>query len=191
MKYIACVLLSTVCFLSSCALVPYRINRSAQAEDDALFNLETICSSIQSKDVETVKNLFSKNALSQVVDYDKQFENLIEFIGDVTSWESDGLHGTYTHSSYGEKTVEVRTEAKITTDKGKFILRVLDYPLDTIEEENQGVYMIYIASVEYDGIKCWRSVKKAGIFIPEVDGIDDIDPELVYGKVEGVEEQVD
>jgi hypothetical protein len=85
----------------------------------------------------------------------------------------------------------VVNDTEITTDKGNFIIQVLDFPVDTIEPENQGVYMIYAASLDYDGIYYWRSVEKAGIYIPEIDGTDDIDPELVYGKVEGVEEQVD
>ncbi|MBE6681285.1 MAG: DUF5104 domain-containing protein [Ruminococcaceae bacterium] len=190
MKSLISALLASVYLLTSCT-VPYRINTSFSAEKKTDENLETIVSAIQTKDAEQVKCLFSQNALSQVDDFDTQFEKLIEFLGEFANWEYDELHRTRTHSSYGEKTIKVAADGKMTTDKGEFIIQILDYPVDTIETDNQGVYMIYVASVDYDGIAYWRSVEKAGIYIPELDGTDDIDPHIVYGDSETPDGETD
>ena len=187
MKSLISALLASMYLLTSCT-VPYRINTSFSAEKKTDENFETIVSAIQTKDAETVKSLFSQNALSQVDDFDAQFEKMIEFLGEFVSWENDVASYTHTHNSYGEKTIKVVVDTEITTDKGKFDILVLDYPVDTIEKENQGVYMIYVASVEYDGIEKWKSVEKAGIYIPEIDGTDDIAPRLIYGDSEIPEE---
>ena len=182
------ILLFTSCAANFGDIISTDMNADTIADE----NIEKVVSYIVNKDKDKLKELFSEKSLSNVENFDSQYDTLLNFIeGEFVSWEVNPNRYTSETVDYGKKEVKMCTYGKFVTTSNEYRISVIDFSFNTMDSKNQGIYMIYVSSWDYNGIVRWKLVMKPGIFIPEVDGIDDIDPELVYGKVEGVEEQVD
>ncbi len=60
----------------------------------------------------------------------------------------------------------------VETDKEIYKFFIIDYPKDTIEPENAGVYTINIWEKDRDGeesdkFTCWQDMEIAGIYTPD------------------------
>lgn len=130
--------------------------------------MEQIVSSIQNSDKETLRLLFSQNALEFCDDFDNEAAAFFDFVqGEIESWE---LKPSSSHeiSEYGKKTVMVISIFKVTTGVDVYSLMMIDYPTDTINPDNEGVYMLEIVKESYDGE--WKAVEermRPGIAIVE------------------------
>lgn len=184
---IMCIVMMSLLLLTSCAVAPSavdllfdRISDNAKADKKADENIELIVSAISEKDKEKLKSIFSKTALSEMKNFDEQFEILQEFLeGEFVSWEVSSARQTSTDIAYGDKSIKTGTYGYYITNSNEYRIYIVDFPFDTISEENQGVYMIYVTSRDYDGILRWKCVMKPGIYIPEVEGIEGIDSDLI------------
>jgi hypothetical protein len=130
--------------------------------------MEQIISVIKDKDREALKSLFSKKALEEANDFDNGIDYLFDFLqGDIDSWERDGWASDESIRS-GKKSLMIRFSIIINTDKDDYLLFVIDYNTDTINPDNEGVYMLQIMKlVDRNDQPSWQERLCAGIYKPE------------------------
>lgn len=128
--------------------------------------MEQIISALKDKDKEALKSLFSKKAIDEADDFDSETDSLFNFIqGDIESWESDGWASSES-IEYGKKSLMIRFGFTIKTDKDTYDFFVIDYSVDTINPDNQGVYMLeLIDNYGERELESWQDRMRAGIYI--------------------------
>ena len=142
---------------------------SVSEETRADARIEEIISAIKDKDVDALKSLFSEKALNETDDFNDEADHLFDFIqGDIVSWERDGWASSES-IEYGKKSLMIRFGFKLVTDVDEYDLFIIDYNKDTINPDNQGVYMIQLRKSSYEGSwgGSWQERMRAGIFIQE------------------------
>ncbi len=128
--------------------------------------MEQIIAVLKEKNIESIKALFSEKALSEIDNFENDFDSFFEFFqGTIITWKRDGLAAS-TSIRDGKKSVMIRYEIIISTDVGDYSLFVIDYNTDTISPDNEGVYMLEISKHPYDG-ECgsWQERMMPGIKI--------------------------
>jgi len=155
-------------FLNSCGLWRARTNMLNQNNYDkkADIQVERIFTAIQDKDKKTLKSLFSKKALDEVVDIDKNIDYLFELLqGDVDTWERE----TWSSSEsidHGKKSVMIRFSFELKTNQDIYVFYVIDYHTDDINPDNQGLYMLELIKFTDDkDLQSWQKRMRAGIYI--------------------------
>lgn len=128
--------------------------------------MEQIVSAIKDKDSEALKSLFSKKALDEADDFDSGADSLFDFIqGDIESWEGNGW-ASDTSMGGGKSSWMIRFEFDVKTDKDDYHFFVIDYNVDTINPDNQGVYMLeLIDNYGEKELESWQDRMRAGIYI--------------------------
>ena len=142
---------------------------SLTTEQRADERMAQIMSAVQDKDNEALKALFSKKALGEATDIDNGIDYLFDFIqGNITSWERDAAPADE-KTDGGKKSLMIRFVINITTDKDEYQLFVIDYNLDTINPDNEGVYMLEIERAADGNISglSWQEKLCAGIYRSE------------------------
>lgn len=128
--------------------------------------MEQIISAIKDKDKEALQSLFSKKALDDADDFGDGVNSLFNFIqGDIESWERDGFASDESMGG-GKRSWMIRFGFDVKTDEGVYRLFVIDYNIDTINPDNQGVYMLEL--IENYGereLDSWQDRMRAGIYI--------------------------
>ena len=126
--------------------------------------MEQLLSTIVDKDREALKSLFSKKVLEEFDDIDSGIDMLFEYLhGNIDSWERDGLSGGNTRRE-GKITTMNRFNIIINTDKDVYEIFVMDYYTDTINPDNEGIYMLKVYKSSYSGE---HNQSRAGIHIVE------------------------
>nr|WP_278309018.1 DUF5104 domain-containing protein [Papillibacter cinnamivorans] len=78
------------------------------------------------------------------------------------SWSSDGS------IQNGNKSLMIRPGFKVKTNEEEYSFFVIDYNVDTIDPDNEGVYMLEVSKTSYSGEwGSWQDRMRAGIFIVE------------------------
>jgi hypothetical protein len=128
---------------------------------------EQIVSAIKNKDREALKLLFSRKALDEADDLDNRIDYLFELIqGDIDSWERDDGWSSDGSIEYGKKSLMIRFGFAVETDKDVYQFYVIDYNTDTINPDNQGVYMLeLIEFADIENVGPWQDRMRAGIYI--------------------------
>lgn len=135
-------------------------------EQKADARIEQIISAIKDKDRETLKSLFSKKALEEVDDFENDVNYLFEILqGDVDTWERDGFSSGESIRD-GKKSLMHRISFYVNTDEDVYSFYMIDYNTDTINPDNQGVYMLeLIKFTDEDDLDSWQNRMRAGIYI--------------------------
>ncbi len=135
-------------------------------EKTADARMEQIVSAIKDKDNEALKSLFSKKALDEANNFVGGADSLFNFIqGDIESWERDGFASDESMSG-GKRSWMIRFGFTIKTDKDVYQFFVIDYNVDTINTDNQGVYMLeLIDNYGESELESWQDRMRAGIYI--------------------------
>lgn len=130
--------------------------------------MEEIVSALADEDKEALKLLFSANALDEASDFDSKFDELFDFIqGDIVSWERDGFASSQSISN-GKKSLMLRFAIDVSTDEDVYHFYVIDFNIDTINPDNQGVYMLeFIDNYGQTILGSWQERMCAGISIVE------------------------
>jgi hypothetical protein len=125
-----------------------------------------IAMAIKNNDAEKLKNLFSIKAISEADDIENQINELFNLIqGEVLSWERDGISGS-TAVEYGKTSKMIRYSINLMTDIKTYRFYVIDYNTDTINLDNQGIYMLeLIIYTEREDLDYWQNRMRAGIYI--------------------------
>ena len=127
--------------------------------------MEQMISAIKEKDGEALKALFSKKALGEVVDFDTDVEYLFEFLqGEIESWERDGASTDESIRS-GKRSLMIRFAINVNTDREVYRFFVIDYSTDTINPDNEGVYMLEVKFPDGPNTGSWQERMRAGIYI--------------------------
>ena len=134
-------------------------------EKKADARMEQIVVAIKNKDRGAVKSLFSKKALGEADNFEGGIDYLFDFIqGDIISWKRDGWSSGES-IEYGKKSLMIRFSIIVNTDKEDYVLFVMDYNVDTINPDNEGVYTLEITRLaDRDNIqRSWQERLCAGI----------------------------
>ena len=134
-------------------------------EQRADARMEQIILAIKEKDKEALKSLFSKKALDESIDFENDVDTLFGlFQADIDTWERDGIAGSESIRS-GKKSSMIRYAINVNTDKEVYRLFVIDYYTDTIDPDNQGVYMLEVRLAESPNTGSWQERMRAGLYL--------------------------
>jgi hypothetical protein len=176
---ISSILLLGMLFLCSCSLGGIRTKILNKDDDETKANerLEQVIEAIKNKDKDVLKSLFSQKALSEVDDFDSSVNDLLDFFqGDVESWKKSSGPTVFESNDHGHVKKEVSTYYYVNTDKQKYFFLLRDYPVDTDQPDNVGLYLLLVVKSEdrekvydsdqkilYDGDK---KLSHVGIYLP-------------------------
>lgn len=171
-KLIMTLFVGVIIFLfSSC----YKIERSStsgknnmQEEQKADERILQIVSAIKADDESALKSLFSRKAIDEADDFDGELDSLFDFIqGDISSWERSDWSSDETVRN-GGTSLMLRSDYKVVTDVEEYSFFLIDYTVDTIDPNNEGVYMLEVSKLSYSGEwEAWQIRMRAGISIVE------------------------
>lgn len=127
---------------------------------------EQIIAALQAKDREALKSLFSKKALDEVNDFENDVDYLFELLqGNVESWTKDGWASDES-MTHGKRSLMIRFSFDVKTEKDVYHFFVVDYNTDTINPDNQGVYMLeLIKFTDEKDLESWQDRMRAGVYI--------------------------
>ncbi len=155
-------LLNVVILFSSCSFknVKYLFYDDSMKADA---RMKQIIEAIKDNDKEGLKILFSKQALKESNDIDGSITDLFKFIhGDIKSWNQDSEISD--ESIEGDKkTTKIQSWFIVNTDNIKYKFFTVDYPIDMIHPNNQGLYTIRVVKAEDKD----DSLQEAGVFTPK------------------------
>lgn len=136
-------------------------------ESQANMRMKGIVSAINAQDAKKLKGLFSTQALEECEDIDCQIADLFEFLGgDIISWELDDGFSSSEKKESGKRQRMIRPGFVVETDMGKYKIFLIDYPINTLNPHNKGLYMLEVSKSTYDGEwEAWQTRMRAGISI--------------------------
>jgi len=167
-KIVILLMILTLVTLNSCSLIGEKTVITDNTGKLADARMEQIMSAIKSKDKGALTSLFSKKALGKAADLDGGIDYLFDFIqGDIISWSRDGISSDES-DQYGKKTLMIRFTITIHTNKDDYALYVIDYAEDTINPDNEGVYMLQILkTADENNQPSWQERMRPGIYMPK------------------------
>jgi hypothetical protein len=159
--------LESLILFSSCGKIRGsggRIIGSEEKQADA--RIEQIISAIKDKDRESLKSLFSKEALDKANSFENDVDYLFKLLqGNVETWERDGWSSDESIKD-GKKSLMIRFSFDVKTDKDIYHFFVIDYNKDTINPDNQGIYMLeLIKFTDEKDLEPWQDRMRAGLNI--------------------------
>jgi len=166
-------LIASMLFLCSCTPGGSRVQMLNKDNDEAKADarLEQIIEAIKSKDKDSLKTVFSKQALNEAEDLDGRMDYLFNFVqGNIESWETI-VHGNAAESiNYGSRIKKSQSWYYLNTDKEKYLIFFLECTIDTDHPENIGVYMLQVIKAkdkdtQFDG--GGKKTRCAGIYKPK------------------------
>ncbi|QUH29776.1 DUF5104 domain-containing protein [Vallitalea guaymasensis] len=176
---ISFILIFNMLVLSSCSLVDIRLKMLNEVDDEAIANarLEEVIEALENQDKDTLKALFSKQALDESNDFDINMNQMFEFFqGEVDSWEKSSGPSASTSNNHGHKTKQINSYYFVNTDKQKYFFLLHDNSVDTDNSDNVGLYLLLIVKAEdrekiydenqkilYDGDE---KISRVGIYLP-------------------------
>lgn len=124
-----------------------RIDEGKMADD----RMEQIVAALKEKNIESLKSLFSAKSISEAENFENDFDRLFQFFqGTIETWERDSLAADRS-IEYGKQSLMIRYGILISTDIDDYSLFIIDYNIDTINPDNEGIYMLEIWKQSYDG----------------------------------------
>ncbi len=135
-------LLLVIAMLSVCSLI---CGCSVMESDDDLADarIKQVFSAIENRDTRLMYSQFSQNAISD--NLQTKITDLFAFIeGDMISWSRDESSVVLDTVEYGNRSKQLTTWYRIKTTKEEYLVLLIDYPIDMIEPDNQGLYTLKI-----------------------------------------------
>ena len=152
--------------LTSCTLGGDTLMGNEDKAADARF--EQVVEGLKNKDKDVLKAMFSKQALTEAIDFESRIDNLFESIqGSIESWERTGLSGSDSTRD-GKTSTMVRSHYKLVTDKEEYYFFIVEYTKDASNPDNIGVYMLQVAKyADMPNLPSWQDSLCAGIWEPK------------------------
>lgn len=111
--------------------------------------MEQLFNAIEQQSKNALIENFSKKALEKTEDIDVDVDHLLSFIqGDVVSWNRDESPIVFDNIEAGGKVKQLVTWYTLDTSEQNYFVLLVDYPIDTIDPENVGLYSICILRSE-------------------------------------------
>lgn len=171
MKKIYLLFIALIFLLTSCSLGGGNMQKTSNQKAEN--RLEQIINGIQNHDGDALKALFSVNAIKESKDIDECINYMFEYFqGTIQSYSwGDNTIGPISDISvnHGKKKVELKSWFSVITDEEKYMFFTLDYPQDTFDSDNVGLYTLRVVK-ECDKdtqMTYWQDMKIPGIYIPQ------------------------
>lgn len=124
------------------------LNKSSD-EEVANEKLVKILDYIMNEDEESLKAMFSQRALDESKNFSENAKLLFKFFdGEIISWEKDSGPHVSKSANYGEIVKEVSSYYFVETDKGSYFFLINDFPVDDVNANNEGLYMVLVVLAE-------------------------------------------
>lgn len=138
--------------LTSCSLSKDLIETLRWIESDQKTADRTIArllEGIQNQDQNAVKNLFSKDVVEEVSDFDKEIEALFHFVeGETLSYDGgDGVPAEMMRD-HGKKRKEINSSYVLKADQQEYYIAVKECTVDTFEPKRVGIRSVYIIDAD-------------------------------------------
>ena len=122
-------------------------------DDESIANkqFEKIIDAIQTQDINTLKSLFSKNALKEAENLDESIRDLFDYFqGELISYNDWGGPGVTAEMEYGDyqKIYDSTYDFETTQDKYRLAMEIIT--ADTTDTGNVGIRSLYIIRFEDD-----------------------------------------
>lgn len=176
---ISCILIFSLLFLSSCSIGGSRTEMLNKDNDEKKAEnvLTHVIDAIKNQDIDALNKIFSKQAVDDADDFDDGVDSLFRFVqGKIISFEKTSGPTVYESNDHGRKKKEVSSYYYVKTDSQKYFFLLKNYPVDTENPDNVGLYMLLVVKAEdkndiYDGDKKIlydgdKKISHAGIYIP-------------------------
>ena len=170
-------LLLTIVLLNSCGTGGGRMILFNDYDKQADARFEQVVETIKKNDKEALIELFSTKALDETIELDENLDSLFKFIqGEIISWEKPNGPAVFESSNYGHTTKKVSSFYYVNTEKQNYYFLLEDFPVDTDNPNNVGLYLLLVVKAENEEKIYDRSQKvlfdddkkitHAGIYIP-------------------------
>ena len=134
--------------LSSCSKL---LNLDLRTEKEYLSDtIQEFVTYTENKDKDKLKGLFSQNSISQVEDFDKQMDDLLEY------YKGNKISYTLVYGAEGDsdgkggQTKTLMASTDITTNEDVFRVAFFVRTLDTLDSKNLGFLFLYIIRFDDD-----------------------------------------
>lgn len=137
------------------------------SEDDMIEErIEQVVTAISNEDKNSLKELFSKDALGETIDFDGAVDSFFSFIkGEIVSWDRESWSSSESIRN-GKKTLMIRASYQVITTEETYSFFMIDYHIDTINPSNEGIYMVEVYTADYNGEwLSWQERMQAGIVV--------------------------
>ena len=169
--FLTAIIFLTTALLCSCVKsdsIPFFADKDSAFADACM---EELYDAIKHQDAENIKAIFSKKSINEAIEMDMKIDNLLSFVqGELISWHRDESPIVFDTVEYGRKTKQLVTWYNLNTTEQSYSVLLIDYPIDTIDAENAGLYSLMILRTEDEnklegtweewmvpGIKLWNS----------------------------------
>ena len=130
--------------------------------------MEELFDALKQQNRDVIKEIFSEKAVNETGKIDIQIEHLLSFIqGKLVSWNRDESPIVFDSVEYGNKKKQLVTWYTLSTDEQNYLVLLVDYPIDTIDPKNAGLYSIRILRAEDENklAGTWEEWVIPGIYI--------------------------
>ena len=111
--------------------------------------MEQVFDEIKQQNKDGLKELFSEKAIDEAENINIEIDDFLSFVqGEVVSWNRDDSPIVYDIVEQGSKSKQLITWYTLNTEKQNYLVLLVDYPIDTINPENAGLYSIRILKAE-------------------------------------------
>ena len=146
-------LIIPVLLLSSCSLgETYKFTDSFDNDQEfAISLIDKVLETIQNKDCDSLKSLFSKNAISESKNFAQSVTDLFDFYeGDFISYNDWGGPEVFTEREDGQIIKQMNSTYDVETSKEKYRIAIQNVVDDTTNSDNVGIRSFYIINAEND-----------------------------------------
>jgi len=148
-KYSSILLLLLFIFLlCSCGEGSGKMIKFDDSNKKADARMEQVIEVIKNKDRNAFREMFSKRALSDSVDFYEKLDALFDYIqGDILSWERTGTYGGTDEKNVdgtGNRKKETQSIYVFITDEQEYEIAIYEFTIDTANSDNVGVYSICV-----------------------------------------------
>ncbi len=170
MKNIVCLLVIIVLVLvfSSCEKGDFNTFFCDKNNKLADTRMEELFDAIKHKNGDVIKKMFSEKAVNEAGELDVEIEDLLSFVqGKVASWSRDESPIVFDSNEEGGKKKQLVTWYTLNTDEQSYLVFLVDYPMDTIDPKNNGLYSIRILKAEDEGnlLGTWEEWVIPGVYV--------------------------
>lgn len=142
-------IIGLVLVLTSCSLRRnFLMKDDSSITDDKFIELIDV---VQTQDINTLKSLFSKNALKEAENLDESIRHLFDYFqGELVSYNNWGGPGVEAEMEYGDYQEVYDATYDFETAQDKYRLWMEIITVDTTDADNVGIRSLYIIRFEDD-----------------------------------------
>ena len=152
--YLICMIIILSLLLASCSLGGNNSRRNFLMKDDSSVandKFSELIDAIQTQDINTLKSLFSKNALKEAENLDESIRHLFDYFqGELVSYNNWGGPGVKAEMEYGDYQEVYDATYDFETAQDKYRLWMEIITVDTTDADNVGIRSLYIIRFEDD-----------------------------------------